>query len=194
MPEEGGVMLGLNYLAWLGIVSWIGVPLLAFFTTGLLWRHSQSDLSKVLALAAGIAILSMPLLISNAVKAYFDRQVRELCAKDGGVRVYETVGLPKERFDEFGNFRIPIKKAAKPVDEYFYEWNVHHFRDGNPSVERDHFLIFRRSDMTLLGEAVSYVRIGGDVPGPWIESSFRCPKESGNPNLLRLTFIQKKGE
>jgi hypothetical protein len=34
-----------------------------------------------------------------------DNLVDELCAKDGGVKVYETVILPKERFNEWGQFK-----------------------------------------------------------------------------------------
>lgn len=90
-------MLGLNYLVWIGIVSWIVVPLTAFFTARLLWRRSRTDLSRLLALFAGVVIVFTPALISNGAKAYYDRQVRELCAKDGGVRVYETVTLPAEK-------------------------------------------------------------------------------------------------
>lgn len=184
----------MNSMALLALFVWVGVPLIALLAGALLWRRSSTPRGKTLALVAGLAVLSAPMLISNGVKSHYDRQVREMCAKDGGVRVYETVTLTNERFDEFGNIRIPIKKDAQPDDEYFYVWNVHRYRDGNPTIGRDHFLIFRRSDMKLLGEAVSYARLGGDVPGPWIESSYRCPKESSNPNLIRLTFIQQKGD
>lgn len=187
-------MLGLNYLAWIGIVSWIVVPLLGLFTTALLWRRSRAGLSKGLALVAGVAILSVPTLISNGVKAQYDRQVRELCAKDGGVRVYETVRLPAEKFDQLGQIRIPSKQDAKPGDEYYDDWRVQHYKEGNPSIRRDHFLVYRRADMKLLGEAISYARLGGDLPGPWHGSSFRCPKQSGDSILYQRIFIQSKGE
>jgi len=44
-----------------------------------------------------------------------DAQVDELCTKDGGIKVYETVTLPKERFSlvpkrPFGN-ATPINFA-----------------------------------------------------------------------------------
>lgn len=187
-------MLGLNYTAWLGLLVWVAVPLFAVLATALLWRRAKSGLRKALALVAGFAILSAPALVSNGVKAYYDRQVREMCAKDGGVRVYETVRLSDERFDQFGQIRIPPKQDAKAGDEYFYEWNVHRYKEGNPSIRRDHFLIFRRSDKKLLGEAISYARLGGDMPGPWHESSFRCPKQADDAILEQRIFIQSKGE
>jgi len=187
-------MLGLNTMAWLGLLVWVGVPLFAFLIGGLLWRRSKTLLGKRGAVLASIAILFTPMLVSNGVKYYYDEQVRELCAKDGGVRVYETVSLPVEKFDAFGVVRIPIKRDAKPGDEYYYEWRVLQHREGNPSVRRDHFLVYRKSDMKLLGEAVSYARLGGDLPGLWDRSSFRCPENSGDSVLEQRIFIQSKGE
>lgn len=186
-------MLGLNSLAWLGLLVWVGVPLFALVMGLLLWRRSRTVLHKGLVVIASVAILSMPALVSNGVKAYYDRQVRELCAKDGGVRVYETVRLLPELV---GKFRIPTTpyQKLKDTDKYYSEWNEQNYREGNPSIRRDHFLVYRRADMKLLGEAVSYARLGGDLPGPWHESSFSCPEDSGNSVLQQRIFVQSRGE
>lgn len=170
-------MLGLNYMAWLGLLVWAGVPLLAILATVLLWRRSRSALTKGTALAAGFAILSTPALISNGVKAHYDRQVREMCAKDGGVRVYETVRLSAEKFDELKrrNFVFTDKSTATLADEYYVETVRHYYRQGNPEVSRRQYRIIRRSDQKILGELVFYGRGGGDLPGPWHGSSFTCP-------------------
>lgn len=186
-------MLGLNYMAWLGLLVWVGVPLLAVLATTLLWRRSRSGLKKALVLVVGFAILSAPALVSNGVKAYYDRKVREMCAKDGGVRVYETVSLLPELVDKFRIPTTPYQKL-KDTDKYYSEWNEQNYREGNPSIRRDHFLVYRRSDMKLLGEAVSYARLGGDLPGPWHGSSFSCPEDSGNSVLQQRIFVQSKGE
>jgi hypothetical protein len=184
-------MLGLNYLAWLGILVWLVVPALAWLTAWLIRRRARTALMRGMGIVAGLAILATPWLISSGVKAHYDRQVRELCAEDGGVRVYETVRLPAERFDEFGDFRIPIKANVQVLDPYYYEWRIQYYRKGKPSIERDHFLVFRKADGKLLGEAVSYARLGGDLPGPWEGgTSFRCPENSGNPALHKRVFIQ----
>lgn len=187
-------MLGLNYLAWVGIVSWIVVPLLALLTTGLLWRRSRAALSKGLALVAGVAILSAPTLISNGIKAHYDRKVRELCAKDGGVRVYETVRLPAEKFNQWGqpNFQIPITPYTKlkDGDEYYLEWEILYLKQGNPSLWRSHHRLIRRSDHKLLGENIMYARSGGDLPGPWHGSSHKCPEPSQPPYLESSVFIR----
>ncbi|UJP03539.1 MAG: hypothetical protein LZF85_03550 [Nitrosomonas sp.] len=45
-------------------------------------------------------------------KARLDREVDRLCAIDGGIKVYETVVLPADKFDKSGriNFYEPTKK------------------------------------------------------------------------------------
>lgn len=187
-------MLGLNYLAWVGIVSWIAVPLLALLTAVLLWRRSHAVLSKGLALVAGLAILSVPLLVSIGVKARYDRQVQQLCAKDGGVRVYETVRLPAERFDKWGNLGIHDKEYAKPTDEYYYESEVHYYRRGNPTLLRSRSQVVRRSDGKVLGEAISYGRGGGDLPGPWHGSSFHCPPIADAEGKIESSIFLKGNE
>ena len=49
-----------------------------------------------------IILLIAALLLSGCEKARLDQQVKELCAKDGGIKVYETVKLPADRFDQWG--------------------------------------------------------------------------------------------
>ena len=69
--------------------------------------------------------ISLLLLVSSIVyatffteKARLDREVKRLCAIDGGITVYETVKLPAERFDGYGQIRVPAKWLAEPEDEY----------------------------------------------------------------------------
>ncbi len=183
-------MLGLNSMVWLGLLVWVGVPLLAMLAIALFWRRSISVLKKVLALVVGFAILSAPVLVSNGMKVYYDRQVRELCAKDGGVKVYETVKLPSSRFDQFGQLRIPSKQNVKPEDEYLYESSTTYTRNGNPEMWKSHYRVYRQLDGKLLGESVSYSRRGGDMPGPWHESSFGCPRNADITDLIRQIFIK----
>lgn len=170
-------MLGLNNLAWLGLLVWVGIPLFAFLMGLLLWRRSRTPLGKSSVVAASIAVLFAPMLVSNGVKYYYDAQVRELCAKDGGVRVYETVRLSAEKYDELKrvNFILPDKSQAKLTDEYYDEIDRHYYHQKNPEVSRRQYRIVRRSDQKILGELVFYGRGGGDLPGPWHGSSFTCP-------------------
>lgn len=117
-------------------------------------------------------------------QAEADAQVQELCAKDGGIKVYERVRLPREMLVELGKLRLPAKRYIQPSDNFYYEWDIEYFRRGNPEVTRSHFKLFRKIDAKLLGEAISYSRRGGDLPGPWHPSTFECP-ERGDLTALR---------
>lgn len=124
---------------------------------------------------------------------WLDHQVRELCAKDGGIKVYEVVKLPPERFDKWGNVGIHDKKYAKPTDEYYYESEYHYYQEGNPTLLRSQDKIVRRSDGKVLGESIMYGRGGGDLPGPWHGTSFNCPP-IGAPGTNLETAIFLKGD
>jgi hypothetical protein len=136
-------------------------------------------------------------------KARLDREVDRLCAIDGGIRVYETVALPPEKFNEQGriNFYDPTLEENALGSEYIFKWDRYSYKKGDPGTQgpqesamrRNHFRIIRKSDMKLLGEFVLYSRVGGDLPGPWVPSSYRCPGLEANENvLMRRIFIQSK--
>lgn len=184
----------MNTLAWLALLAWVGIPLLVILGASILWRRSRTVLQKWLVVAASVAILSGPMLMSIGVKWWFDRQVRELCAKDGGVKVYEPVKLPTERFDKWGmvDFYRPTQGENALGTDYIFRLDVHYYQRGNPEMSRWHYQIIRRSDNKLLGETILYGRGGGDLPGPWHDSSFRCPdpNKAGEVSLIRQVFLK----
>lgn len=110
-------------------------------------------------------------------KARLDAQVRERCAKDGGIKVYETVILPPDKFDKYGfiNFYRPTQGENALGPEYVFKEERIYYRRNNPDVWRVHNQIFRRTDEKLLGEEIVYIRRGGDPIGPWNDSSYTCP-------------------
>lgn len=133
-------------------------------------------------------------------KARLDREVDRLCAIDGGIRVYETVTLPTDKFNEWGeiNFYMPTQKTEDTLGpEYIYQWNTHYYKKGDPVSQgaqevimaRDHILVFQKLGMKLLGELITYHRVGGDLPGPWMPSSYHCPDKSVARELLLLNRI-----
>lgn len=137
--------------------------------------------------------ISLLLLVSLIVYAAFftekdrlDREVKRLCAIDGGIKVYETVKLPAERFDRYGQIQIPAKWLAKPEDEYYYEGATSYLIKGNPELLQLHTRMYHESGNTSLRESTLYVRRGGDLPGPWQPSSMRCPQSK---NLSDYIFI-----
>jgi hypothetical protein len=129
-------------------------------------------------------------LLSACEKTRLDDEVRQLCAKDGGIKVYETVKVPAEMFDRYGIVRVPSKQDAKASDEYYYERETTYLRTGNPAMWRSHHRIIRTSDGKVLGESIHYARRGGDIPGPWHESSFGCPDVRDQPSLENSIFVR----
>jgi hypothetical protein len=133
---------------------------------------------------------------SGPSKAELDAEVRRLCAIDGGVKVYEVVKLPAERFDKYGRVHIPSKQQAKSDDDYYFDYKVTYLRNGDPDVDvsdasiaRVDYRVFRANDKKLLGESVRYIRRGGDSPGPWHPSSFTCPDTKNAIGVEKMIFV-----
>ena len=94
-----------------------------------------------------IGLLLLMLLLAGCEKDRLDEQVKVLCAKDGGVKVYETVKLPKESFTEHGDLKF--YRATKGEDalgpDYIFVSENHGDRSGNPRSQALHYQIVRRS-------------------------------------------------
>lgn len=100
----------------------------------------------------------------------FDKQMEELCKKDGGVKVYETVTLSPTEYEKLSKYVITAKTQEDIFGpEYRYVWDRQILvgKDADPEkgqgrLTRHHIKIYRRSDNKLLGENISYGRAGGD--------------------------------
>ena len=123
-------------------------------------------------------------------KDRLDEEVRQLCAKDGGIKIHERVGLTADRFDESGFINFYHRMSKDPLGpEYIFESRIDYYRRGNPEMWRNYHRVIRRFDGKVLGESVTYSRRGGDLPGPWHESSFGCPAHTGDATLLKEVFV-----
>jgi len=151
----------------------------------------KTHLFALLLLPLATACTSGPI-----VKAELDNEVKRLCAIDGGIKVYETVKLPADKFNEWGqvNFYRPTQGENALGPEYVFVSEIHYYRKGNPQMARYDIKVIRRSDGKLLGESISYGRGGGDLPSPSYGSSFHCPKEYGDIPLLTKIFNQANKE
>lgn len=185
-------MIGLYFLAvivlWLLLTTWL-------FRRG--WRLYRTRSGSRPLWGGGLAVialiwLSVSFWYAGGRKIYYDLEVQRLCAIDGGVKVYEQVNLPAERFDKYGNVNVPHKDYAKSSDVYHFETEIKYLRRGNPSIERAKTIFVRRSDGRVLGESVRYGRGGGDLPGPWHGSSFDCPSISKAEGQLERSVFGKQ--
>lgn len=124
-------------------------------------------------------------------KDRLDEEVRQLCAKDGGIKIYERVRLSADKFDKSGSINFYHRISKDPLGpEYIFESRIDYYRKGNPEMWRNFYRVIRRVDGKVLGESVTYSRRGGDLPGPWHESSFGCPGNSGDATLLGEVFAK----
>ncbi len=169
----------------------VGIPALVIAVAVWLWRKTDSSLARGLVMAGAVATLAGLLWLAQGEKWLADRQVRELCAKDGGVRVYETVTLPAERFDKWGNVNIPNKQYAKPTDEYYFESEDRYLKQNKPRVLKIQTRIVRQQDGKVIGESIRYARTGGELPGPWVGTSFTCPEIAAAEGKLESLIFQK---
>ena len=186
---SGLYLLGVIALwAWL---SWLGWKLWRRARTGVESNRRMFD-----ALCIGVALLwfGASFWYGGGQKVYYDTLVNRMCRQDGGVKVYETVKLPAEKFNQWGqvNFYKPTKGEDALGAEYVLKTDVQYFRSGNPSLRRYHVQVVRRRDGLLLGESIGYDRGGGDLPGPWQSSSFSCPKHHGEA-VLDKVFVLNQG-
>lgn len=107
---------------WLGLTAWFWK----------IWRRrrAQPDANRRTVDAAGILFLLLWFGVSfwygGGRMYYYDIQVSSLCAKDGGVKVYETVKLPAERFDQWGqiNFYRPTQNENALGPEYEFKYEI----------------------------------------------------------------------
>jgi hypothetical protein len=141
-------------------------------------------------------------------KYALDRQMEELCKKDGGLKVYETVTLPRSAFDATGYLiRQRLTDPSKPLTsvsilaggEYSITSVTTYLAGGEPSfglikqgrLSRYEYIAQRISDKKVLGTEVSYGRIGGEV-SLGHPSSNSCPKPRPNPGLNSAVFKMEK--
>lgn len=127
----------------------------------------------------------------EARKAYWDHQVKLMCEKDGGVKVYEQMQISQEEYKRLGGQQgdIPIysKSSAAPSDPFFTEEMTVYLRRSDPEVRRSETIYKRRSNNSILGRYVYYARIGGDFPSWAHPSSNGCSFPNGG---ISKQFIQ----
>lgn len=158
------------------------VPLtLSLCTYGLNHQRGFSTIAWLLAIPAFlVAVLILTIIFYEGRKAYWDSQVKEMCAKDGGVRIWEEIIVSPAQaglLPKVGNyFGVAIESLAKPEEPAFTRIRETVIHENNPSVIRYEEDMVRRLDQRIVGVIVSYGRGGGDFPSPAHPSSYHCPE------------------
>jgi hypothetical protein len=151
-------------------------------------------------------IASLLFTVAGCERVALDRQMQELCKKDGGVKVYETVTLPAAYFEDGGRLKQgPMMRLG--ADDHFQRIGDDEYRvittrtyivgngadptKGEGNLIRWQTQVYRWSDKRLLGESVEYWRGGGDGFALGFQPSTNvCPK----PRSPFITQVFLKGE
>jgi hypothetical protein len=143
-----------------------------------------------------VALVPLATSCATPGKSELDAEVKRLCAIDGGIRLYEKVTLASDKFNQYGqiNFYRPTHGENALGPEYLFKQETIYYRRGSPEMSRTHYQVIRRVDSKLLGETVFYGRGGGDLPGPWRDSTFVCPsyEEADSMALLMKVFVRTR--
>lgn len=127
-------------------------------------------------------------------KAHWDSKVREMCEKDGGVKIYETVTLDASEYskyiNQFGNFVIPRANNDKNSLLVSKDSSVY-IRQSNPEVRRNELAVIKNPGGKTLGVRVSYSRVGGDFIA-FHPSIYRCPEKLDNLFLAVAAQAKEK--
>jgi len=134
-------------------------------------------------------------LLSGCEKYSLDKQMAEPCAKDGGIRVFETVQLPQEMFDQngypFPGWRQRPEEQRLGPDYELKETEMVLKQDdplhGEGRLVKHEWVITRKSDGKQLGQAVVFGRSGGDFIVADHFTTKACPEQLGLPGK----FIQE---
>jgi len=132
----------------------------------------------------------VPLLV-GCEQSRVDALMEELCQKDGGIKIYERVILPKHLFNQYGT-PLVFKGWDRLNEGYQFTWDTERIKKDKPTLTRYVYSVKRNEDKKLLGEYVVYMRIGGDLiwrPGP--DSSKSCPTKANEIVFLKTIFIEE---
>jgi hypothetical protein len=126
-------------------------------------------------------------------KVYWDARVREMCAKDGGVQIFDKLHVSPTQVSTLsranGMFNAPMRELADPKSPAYTILTKTVIHGGNPSVSRSTADIIRRSNGALIARSVVYTRVGGDIPTHAHPSSFECPDVRKNLADLQPLFV-----
>lgn len=141
-----------------------------------------------------IVLLILVIGFYEGRKAYWDYRVREMCEKDGGAKVFQTVELNEQQYalllNKFGKLDIPLDRPVSRNAPIVRKEASIYIRRNDPEVRQDQLVVIRKSDQKVLGTRVSYSRVGGDLIALH-PSYFSCPEKSVD---LFSAIIHKRKE
>ena len=138
-----------------------------------------------------IAVVTV-VLLSGCEQERIDAQMQELCDKDGGMKIYETVLLPKEEFTVYGDVKF-FRTYNTSGGGYRFTSQKEVLRATKPTLAKTTYKVIREVDNKVLGTYVSYIRIGGAImPRLGPDPAKQCPANTNDIEFLRRLFLTSK--
>lgn len=130
-----------------------------------------------------IGLIALFFFYCEINKRYWDYRVTQMCKKDGGLHLFESIAISHEEFLAWGGVDgvrgvpIPSEENMRFDIPIFERGEIKTISPHRPYVWRSISKYVRRSDGKVLAQHVLYARRGGDFPSPAHESYFFCPNE-----------------
>jgi hypothetical protein len=93
-------------IAFVWLFYWVIFPWLVYKLARWTMKLSDNRIFKRSVVAVTLGIYIWFLWIAVGRNMWLDHQVRQMCAKDGGVKVYETVELTPDLLDKTGKIKL----------------------------------------------------------------------------------------
>ncbi len=141
-------------------------------------------LKVILLVFVGLITMLIAVMgIGELRKGNWDRKVDDLCAIDGGDKLYRQVQVTEKEFplylNRFGQIDIPSVDRAPPNVKIVHKWVSTTINANNPEVRRDELVIYSRPDGEKLATRTSYSRVGGELFA-FHPSHHMCPENSSD--------------
>lgn len=130
-------------------------------------------------------------------KSDWDARVAEMCKKEGGTKVFQTIELSPKEYDSLLNRRgqvdLPHASSANLDQKFVYTSDTEYLARGAVEVRKYVTRVLRRSDGSILAERISFARVGGDPPlGLGHQTHFLCPPNVDN--FFAKPFKRNEGD
>jgi len=157
-------------------------------------KNTDRKLANASTIVALSAVIAGCMGWAPGQQSYWDEKVKEMCEKDGGVKIYEKLRVSKVDIERLGRvggkIGVPVKELAHPNSPAYSLMTVTNLREWNPRVSRVESIIIRRGDQAVVARSVVYARSGGDFPTGMSEgTSFSCPDSRKITSDLQELFV-----
>lgn len=134
-------------------------------------------------------LLTVALMLSGCEQARVDAQMEELCKRDGGIKIYEKISLPKEDFDQ-GGVPTLFNGWNQTQSGYMFVSKFEEIKSSKPTLSKTTASIIRERDGKALGTYIYYTRIGGLILTLGSDPARNCPSNARESIFLKTIFVQ----